>query len=57
MKTPYVYIMASERYGTLHVGVTSAVAARVWQHKNDAAEGFTKKYHVHFRSGTNNTKL
>ena len=47
MKAPCVYILASERYGTLYVGVTSDLVMRIWQHKNDAVEGFTKKYRVH----------
>lgn len=47
MKQPAVYILASKRNGTLYVGVTSDLAARVWQHRNDVVEGFTKKYGVH----------
>ena len=47
MKQPCVYILASRRNGTLYVGVTSDVVQRVWQHKHDQAEGFTKKYGVH----------
>ena len=47
MKQPSVYLLASRRQGTLYVGVTSDLIARVWQHKNDAVEGFTKKYAVH----------
>lgn len=43
----YVYIMTSQRKGTLYVGVTSDLVKRVWQHKNNAVEGFTKKYEVH----------
>jgi len=31
----------------LYTGVTSALAARVWQHKNGAVDGFTKRYGVH----------
>ena len=46
-KQPVVYIMASKRNGTLYTGVTGDLPARVWQHKNNAAEGFTKKYSVH----------
>jgi putative endonuclease len=46
-KLPCVYIMASERNGTLYVGVTSDLAKRVWEHKNNVIEGFTKKYSVH----------
>ena len=47
MKQPAVYILASERNGTLYVGVTSDLVKRVWEHKNDLVEGFTNKYHVH----------
>lgn len=47
MKLPCVYILASKRNGTLYVGVTSNLAQRIWQHKNDQVEGFTKKYKVH----------
>lgn len=46
-KQPAVYILASKRNGTLYIGVTSDLVKRVWQHKNDLAEGFTKKYGVH----------
>ena len=42
MKLPCVYLLASKRYGTLHVGVTSDLVQRVWQHKNNFVEGFTK---------------
>jgi len=42
-----VYILASQRNGTLYIGVTSNLIKRVWEHKNDLAEGFTKKYGVH----------
>jgi putative endonuclease len=46
-KQPAVYILASKRNGTLYVGVTSDLVKRVWEHKNDVAEGFTKRYRVH----------
>jgi putative endonuclease len=46
-KQPCVYILASERNGTLYAGVTSDIARRAWMHKSDAAEGFTKRYAVH----------
>ena len=42
----YVYILASKRNGTLYTGVTSKIIERIWQHKNDMVEGFTKKYNV-----------
>lgn len=47
MKRPCVYILASARNGTLYVGVTSDILKRVWEHKNDVAEGFTRRYGVH----------
>jgi len=45
-KSGYVYILASKKNGTLYVGVTSNLQARVWQHKQHLIEGFTKKYRV-----------
>jgi len=46
-KQPAVYILANKRNGTLYTGVTSDLLKRVWEHKNDLVEGFTKKYEVH----------
>ena len=43
----YVYILASKKNGTLYIGVTSNLIKRVYEHKNDLVEGFTKKYGVH----------
>ncbi len=43
----YVYILASKRNGTLYIGVTSNLVRRVWEHRSDAVDGFTKKYGVH----------
>jgi putative endonuclease len=47
IKQPVVYILTSERNGTLYVGVTSDLVKRVWEHKNNLVEGFTKRYSVH----------
>jgi putative endonuclease len=44
---PAVYILASQRNGTLYTGVTSDLPKRIWEHKNDATEGFSKRYGVH----------
>jgi putative endonuclease len=41
-----VYIMASRKNGTLYVGVSGDPEVRIWQHKNDWFEGFTKRYGV-----------
>jgi len=43
MKQPAIYIMANKRNGTLYTGVTSNLARRVYQHKNEATRGFTEK--------------
>ena len=47
MKQYYVYILASKRVGTLYIGVTSTLQKRVYEHRNNLVDGFTKKYNVH----------
>ncbi|MHB8920341.1 MAG: GIY-YIG nuclease family protein [Halothiobacillus sp.] len=47
MKQPAVYILASQRNGTLYIGVTSDLIKCIWEHKNNVVEGFTQKYNVH----------
>ena len=47
MPEGYVYIMASGRNGTLYIGVSSDLKARVWRHKNNMLGGFTARYNVH----------
>ncbi|HRR42585.1 MAG TPA: GIY-YIG nuclease family protein [Syntrophales bacterium] len=46
-KQPAVYILASKRNGTLYIGVTSDLLKRIWEHRNDMVEGFTRRYGVH----------
>ena len=46
MKQPAVYILASQRNGTLYIGVTSDLIQRIWQHREGLAEGFTKQHGV-----------
>ncbi len=46
-KQPSVYILASKRNGTLYIGVTSDLVKRIWEHKNNMVEGFTKRYGAH----------
>jgi putative endonuclease len=42
----YVYLLASKPHGTLYIGVTSDLARRIWEHKENAVSGFTKRYGV-----------
>jgi putative endonuclease len=44
---PAVYILASKRNGTLYVGVTGDLSARIAIHQQDLVSGFTKRYGVH----------
>ena len=47
VRQPCVYILASKRNGTLYAGVTSDLIKRVWEHKYDVVDGFTKRHRVH----------
>jgi putative endonuclease len=46
-KSYWVYILASRIGGTLYIGVTSNLVRRVYEHRMDVVEGFTKQYGVH----------
>ena len=43
----YIYILASQRNGTLYIGVTNNIARRTTEHRENLVDGFTKKYGVH----------
>ena len=45
-KTYCIYIMASDRNGTLYIGVTNNLLRRVTRHRNGTASDFTRRYHV-----------
>ena len=43
-KQPVVYMLASQRNGTLYIGVTSNLPQRIYQHREEIVDGFSKKY-------------
>ena len=45
-RQPCVYILSSQPHGTLYIGVTSNLAARLWQHREGATPGFASRYQV-----------
>jgi putative endonuclease len=46
MRDYFVYLLASERNGTLYIGVTNDLIRRVHQHREGLADGFTKQYAI-----------
>ncbi len=46
-KKYFVYIMSSQKNGTLYIGITNNIARRTSEHKHRIHEGFTKKYKVY----------
>ena len=46
-KLPAVYILTNSRNGSLYTGVTSNLQKRVWEHKNNFIDGFSKQYSTH----------
>ena len=46
MPQGHVYILASKRNGTLYIGVTTDLAARIFAHRNGTGSAFTKKYGI-----------
>lgn len=42
-----VYILTNVTNRVLYIGVTNDLHRRLYEHKNELIEGFTKKYHVH----------
>jgi len=47
MRKPCVYILTNKPKGTLYIGVTSNLPARIYQHKNSFVDSFSKKYNLY----------
>ena len=47
MKIGFIYILASHKNGTLYIGVTNNLLKRIYEHKSDLVEGFTRRYKLH----------
>ncbi|TMJ06194.1 MAG: GIY-YIG nuclease family protein [Alphaproteobacteria bacterium] len=42
----FVYILASQRNGTLYIGMTDNLVRRVWEHREGVVAGFTREHGV-----------
>jgi putative endonuclease len=47
-RTYFVYILTNRWKTVLYTGMTNSLERRIWQHKNGAIPGFTKKYNCHY---------
>jgi putative endonuclease len=47
MNNYYVYILANKRNGTLYIGMTNNLKRRIFEHRSNLIDGFTKKYSIH----------
>lgn len=43
----YVYMLTNKTHSVLYIGVTNDLIRRVYEHKEELVDGFTKRYHVH----------
>ena len=43
----YVYILTNEHGNVMYIGVTNDLARRLYEHRQELVDGFTKRYHVH----------
>jgi putative endonuclease len=46
MNDYYVYMLASQRNGTIYTGITSDLVRRIGEHKEGLVKGFTKQHNV-----------
>ena len=43
----YVYILTNKNNRVMYIGVTNDLERRLYEHKHELVDGFTKRYHVH----------
>ena len=43
----YVYVITGESNSALYIGVTNDLSRRIYEHKSEAIDGFSKRYHLH----------
>lgn len=43
----YIYILTNKNNAVIYVGITNDLRRRLYEHKTEQIEGFTKKYHLH----------
>ncbi len=46
MKNYCIYILTNKNNTVLYVGVTNNLTRRIWEHKSQLIEGFSKKYNA-----------
>lgn len=47
MKDMFVYIIASKHNTSVYSGVTNNLVRRIYEHRNELIDGFSKRYHIH----------
>ncbi len=47
MKNFYTYIITNSKHRPFYVGVTNDIARRMYEHKHELYDGFSKRYHLH----------
>lgn len=43
----FIYILTNTQNTTFYIGVTNNLVRRIYEHKNESVEGFSKRYKLH----------